>query len=86
MYWTYELVVSTFNYYYSLFVLPGPFKVNYTMSMQVSNTILKGLGLGLGSPFSGLSLEGSRSQYRPGGQVLGLGLVGAGLVNIPAKL
>ena len=55
------------------------------MSMQVSNSVLRGLGLGLGGPVLGLGFEGSiyRSRSRLRGQVLGLGLVGSGLVNIP---
>ena len=32
-----------------------------------------------------LGFEGFRSQSRLGGQVLGLGLVGSGFVNIPAQ-
>ena len=45
------------------------------MPIQVSNSVLKGSGLGLGSPVLGvgLGLEGSRSRSRLGGQVLGLG-------------
>ena len=53
------------------------------MSKQVSNSLLKVLGLGLRVLISGLGLEGSRSRSRLGGQVSGL--VGSGLVNIPAQ-
>ena len=59
------------------------------MPMQISNSVLKSSGLvsGVRSRVSGLGLEGSRfrSQSLLGGQSLGFGLVGSGLVNIPGN-